>query len=63
MRGGGCWRRLVPRSSRDGCGLVAVVVLVITVAAALGALIRWEYNECRGVGHGVAYCVVQLGRR
>ncbi|HDS1569303.1 hypothetical protein [Stenotrophomonas maltophilia] len=29
----------------------------------VGGCVRWQWNECRGVGHGVLYCIHDMGSR
>lgn len=36
----------------------AIVVAVVVVI--LGAVIRWQWRECRKVGHGVVYCLSKV---
>lgn len=39
----------------------AVGMLVIACLL-LGSCVRWHWNECRQVGHGVLYCIYDLSR-
>ncbi|QDJ96325.1 hypothetical protein Xoosp13_138 [Xanthomonas phage Xoo-sp13] len=37
-----------------GAGVLVFVLLI-------GGCIRWQWDECRSVGHGVMYCLWSLG--
>lgn len=39
--------------------ITAIVVVVLFVVV---SCTRWKWGECRKVGHGVAYCVMDMGR-
>lgn len=41
--------------------LVAGVIVAFLLV--VGSCTRWKWNECRGVGHGVLYCVNQMGSK
>lgn len=41
---------------------IAIVLGVVAFLALVGGCIRWEWNECRKVGHGVLYCIVKAGK-
>lgn len=41
---------------------IAVGAVVILVILLIGGCIRWRWGECRKVGHGVAYCIMEQGR-
>lgn len=41
---------------------VGFIVAGLALLFLLGSCMAWRWNECRGVGHGVAYCVMDLGR-
>jgi len=42
---------------------IGIAVLILAFVALVGGCIRWEWNECRSVGHGKLYCAVKLGRK
>lgn len=41
---------------------LGIALIVILFIALIGGCIRWRWSECRQVGHGVAYCVWDMGR-
>lgn len=47
------------KDTLKGLFYLAVVVLCGFLLVKCAA---WRWNECRDVGHGVAYCVVEQGR-
>lgn len=38
------------------------LAMIIAFLAIAGGCIHWRWSECRGVGHGVAYCLREMGR-
>lgn len=36
----------------------ATAMFLVLFVLLVGSCIRWRWNECRGVGHGVAYCLL-----
>lgn len=38
---------------------IAIVVVFLCLA---GGCMHWRWSECRGVGHGIAYCLMDMGR-
>lgn len=43
--------------------LVTYVAIIGAFLFLVGGCVRWQWNECRGVGHGVLYCIHQMGSR
>jgi hypothetical protein len=42
----------------------AVAVMCLAVLFLVGSCVRWKWNECRQVGHGVMYCAfVEMARK
>lgn len=41
---------------------LAIGVIVVSALLLIGSCMKWRWEECRGVGHGVAYCVWDAGR-
>ena len=39
-----------------------ILVGVFAFLAFSVSCVAWEWNECRGVGHGVLYCIAKQGR-
>lgn len=39
------------------------LLFIVMVGVLVGSCARWQWNECRKVGHSVAYCVYDLGRK
>jgi hypothetical protein len=39
--------------------LIFSFVLLVGMCAGVGSCKRWQYKECKKVGHGTAYCVAQ----
>lgn len=44
-------------------GKLITGLIVLAFVALIWSLIRWEYRECRSVGHSALYCAVKAGRR
>lgn len=42
--------------------IAAAAVVVIACLFLIGSCVRWRFGECRSVGHGVAYCVMESAR-
>lgn len=42
--------------------LLFMVAILLVCAIAIGSLFYWEWSECRNVGHGRLYCLVQIGK-
>lgn len=40
---------------------VGAILLVVAVLFLVGSCTRWKWNECRKVGHGIAYCIIKQG--
>jgi hypothetical protein len=48
---------------RDRDQIIVGIVFALVVLFLLGSCIRWEWRECRQVGHGKLYCFAQMGRK
>lgn len=48
---------------KDKLTMLAGVALIVAFLLLVGGCVRWKWSECRGVGHGVAYCVLEMGRK
>lgn len=43
-------------------GVFPVIALAVITLVILGGCTRWQWRECRGVGHSALYCLFDLGR-
>lgn len=41
--------------------VLRMLVLTLGALLLLCSCIRWEWNECRQVGHGALYCATHMG--
>ena len=39
--------------------LAIKLAIIIALCAGLGTCEKWQYNECKAVGHATSYCVAQ----
>lgn len=48
---------------KDKLQLVGIVLLIAAFILLIGGRVRWQWGECRGVGHGVMYCIHKMGSK
>lgn len=41
---------------------IIIVVSIVAVLFLVNTCTAWKWNECRKVGHGIAYCAHDLSR-
>lgn len=49
------------RRERDQ--FIVGVLVGLALVFLVGSCIRWEWRECRQVGHGKLYCFVKMGQK
>lgn len=43
-------------------GPFPVIAFLVITLVVLGGCTRWQWRECRSVGHSALYCLFNLGR-
>ena len=51
-----------PRA-KDWLQATLVAAVIVAFLLVVGSCTRWKWNECRGVGHGVLYCINDMGSK